>query len=96
MLVGDDGGLVAWNMPDTLEMEVLDEVGAKIVRLRDAFRVVDENVDACVVRFAEHKLWLKAAAGGLLCVLARPDVNLPALRMAARVILRAAVPATMG
>jgi predicted regulator of Ras-like GTPase activity (Roadblock/LC7/MglB family) len=86
-LVNGTGALAAWNMPSTVEEEILDEAGAKLARLRQAFAVAGQELDFCTVRFARYKLCLKASDAGIICVLTRPDVNLPALRMALKLIL---------
>jgi predicted regulator of Ras-like GTPase activity (Roadblock/LC7/MglB family) len=86
-LVNSTGALAAWNMPSTVEEEVLDEASAKLGRLRQAFAVAGQELDFCTVRFARYKLCLKASAAGIICVLTRPDVNVPALRMALKLIL---------
>jgi predicted regulator of Ras-like GTPase activity (Roadblock/LC7/MglB family) len=85
-LVNSAGDLAAWNMPAAVEEEVLDEASAKLARLRQAFAVSGQQLDFCTVRFANYKLCLKASEVGIICVLARPDVNLAALRMALRLI----------
>src|SRR6185369_7067513 len=86
-LVNSTGALSAWNMPSLVEEDVLDEAGAKLARLRQAFAVAGHELDFCTVRFANYKLCIKASGVGILCVLTRPDVNVPALRMALKLIL---------
>ncbi len=95
MLVGPGGELPAWNMPPLGDEGTLEEVGVKLTRVREAFRKADEELDFSVIRFGEYRLCLKAGDAGLLCVLTRPDVNLSALRMAAKLVLqRIAQPST--
>jgi predicted regulator of Ras-like GTPase activity (Roadblock/LC7/MglB family) len=86
-LVNRTGALAAWNMPPAVEEEMLDEASTKLARLRQAFAVAGQELDFCTVRFANYKLCLKASDAGIICVLTRPDVNVPALRMALRLIL---------
>jgi predicted regulator of Ras-like GTPase activity (Roadblock/LC7/MglB family) len=86
-LVNSRGDLAAWNMPSIVEEEILDEAGAKLARLRQAFAVAGQELDFCTVRFANYKLCLKSSDAGMICVLTRPDVNVPALRMALKLIL---------
>jgi predicted regulator of Ras-like GTPase activity (Roadblock/LC7/MglB family) len=86
-LVSQHGDLAAWNMPSTFDEGVLDEVSAKLHRFRDAFTIAGESLDGCIVRFSGHRLCLKVGHVGMLCVLARHDVNMAALRMASRLIL---------
>jgi predicted regulator of Ras-like GTPase activity (Roadblock/LC7/MglB family) len=87
-LVDSAGALAAWNMPAAVEEEILDEAGAKLTRLRQAFAVAGQELDFCTVRFANYKLCLKASEVGIICVLTRPDVNVAALRMALKMILK--------
>jgi predicted regulator of Ras-like GTPase activity (Roadblock/LC7/MglB family) len=86
-LVNSTGALAAWNMPAAMEEELLDEAGAKLTRLRQAFAMAGQELDFCTVRFSHYKLCLKASDVGIIAVLTRPDVNLPALRMALKLIL---------
>jgi predicted regulator of Ras-like GTPase activity (Roadblock/LC7/MglB family) len=86
-LVNSAGSLAAWNMPAPVEEDVLDEASAKLTRLRQAFAVAGHELDFCTIRFATYKLCLKASEVGIICVLTRPDVNLPALRMALKLII---------
>jgi hypothetical protein len=86
-LVSASGELAAWNMPPLFAEELLDEVSGKLSRLREAFAVVGEELDFCVARFVDYKLCLKAAGAGMLCVLARLDADVAALRMATRLVL---------
>jgi predicted regulator of Ras-like GTPase activity (Roadblock/LC7/MglB family) len=95
-LVSPEGELLAWNMPSSLDEVLLDEVSNKLHRFRDAFGVSGENLDACTVRFSDHRLCLKVGAAGMLCVLAREDVNMPALRMASRLLLNRLAPRPQG
>lgn len=86
-LVNPTGTLTAWKMPSKLEQELLDEAGAKLARLRQAFAVSGKTLDFCTIRFGQYQLCLKASRVGIICVLTRQDVNLPALRLALKLIL---------
>ncbi len=86
-LVNSAGTLTAWNMPSVVQEELLDEASVKLARLRQAFAVAGQQLDFATVRFANYKLCLKASDAGIICVLARPDVNLAALRMALKLTL---------
>jgi predicted regulator of Ras-like GTPase activity (Roadblock/LC7/MglB family) len=86
-LVDSGGALAAWNMPSAVHEDLLDEAGVKLARLRQAFAVAGQELDFCMVRFANYKLCLKASQVGIICVLTRPDVNMPALRLALKLIL---------
>jgi len=95
-LVGRDGELCAWNMPSSVDEDVLDEVSSKLQRFRDAFLTAGETLDACTVTFSDYRLCLKVGAAGLLCVLCRHEVNMAALRMASRLLLNRLAPAAQG
>ncbi|HEX3850806.1 MAG TPA: hypothetical protein VHW01_07550, partial [Polyangiaceae bacterium] len=41
-----------------------------------------QELDHCVMRFADHKLYLRSVPNGFLCVLSTNGVNTPALKMA--------------
>ena len=87
-LFSPEGDLTAWDMPAVLEEQTLEEVSARTSRLADAFQLIGRRFDGAVVRFSEHLLCLRTGTRGTLCVLAHPQVSLPALRMASRLILR--------
>lgn len=91
-LVSREGELCAWNMPSALGEDLLDEVSSKLHRFRDAFAMAGDTLDACTVRFADYRLCLKVGGAGMLCVLARPEVNMAALRMASRLLLNRLAP----
>ena len=46
-----------------------------------------------VVRYGDHRLYLKSIAGGMLCIVSAGAVNMPALRMAANLVGRRIAPA---
>jgi hypothetical protein len=49
---------------------------------------VGDELDMAIIRFQDHKLYLKVLTGGTLCILADETVNMPALRMAANLVGR--------
>ena len=61
---------------------VLTEVGRRIVRLHDGLCAGGDDFEHCVMRFADHKLYLRSVPNGFLCVLSTNGVNTPALKMA--------------
>ncbi len=88
-----DGALAGRDLPALFEDAVLAEAASRIARLAEAFASVGDDVDVCLVRFADHKLYVRAFGAGRLCVLAAADVNLPALRMATNLVTRRLGPA---
>jgi predicted regulator of Ras-like GTPase activity (Roadblock/LC7/MglB family) len=89
----DDGRLVAREIPAMFDDTALAEASGRLTRLRDTFAAVGDRLDVAVVRFRDHKLYLKALGAGMLCILAEGGVNMPALRMAANLVGRRIVPA---
>jgi hypothetical protein len=66
----------------------LMEASERLARLRETFAAVGDELDAALIRFQDHKLYLKIFSGGMLCILATETVNMPALRMAANLVSR--------
>ena len=76
------GQLAGKDLPPMFDDTVLTEVGRRIVRLHDGLCAGGEDFDHCVMRFADHKLYLRSVPNGFLCVLSTNGVNTPALKMA--------------
>jgi predicted regulator of Ras-like GTPase activity (Roadblock/LC7/MglB family) len=89
----DDGRLVAREIPALFDDTALFEASGRLTRLRETFAAVGDHLDVAVVRFRDHKLYLKVLGGGVLCIVAEGGVNMPALRMAANLVGRRIVPA---
>jgi predicted regulator of Ras-like GTPase activity (Roadblock/LC7/MglB family) len=83
-----NGRLVARDIPTLFEDGVLSEAGSRLVRMREAFAAGGDELDVGVVRFRDHRIYLKAVGDSLLCILAEGAVNMPALRMAANLVGR--------
>jgi predicted regulator of Ras-like GTPase activity (Roadblock/LC7/MglB family) len=77
------GGVLAGkDLPPMFDDAVLTEVGRRVVRLHEGLSAGGQEFDHCVMRFADHKLYLRSVANGFLCVLSTNGVNTPALKMA--------------
>ncbi|MEO6602765.1 MAG: roadblock/LC7 domain-containing protein [Polyangiaceae bacterium] len=76
------GALAGKDLPPMFDDAVLAEVGRRIVRLHDGLCADGEDFEHCVMRFADHKLYLRSVPNGFLCVLSTDGVNTPALKMA--------------
>lgn len=76
------GALAGKDLPAMFDDAVLAEVGHRILRLHDGLCAGGEDFDQCVMRFADHKLYLRSVPNGFLCVLSTNGVNAPALKMA--------------
>ena len=87
-LVTTTGDVVARALPEVVDDVTLLEVGGRVIRLADTFESVGISPELCILRFADHKLYIKNVVSGALCILTGSDVNFPALRMAANVVAR--------
>ena len=76
------GALAGKDLPPMFDDAVLNEVGRRVVRLHDGLCADGDDFDHCVMRFADHKLYLRSMPNGFLCVLSTNGVNTPALKMA--------------
>lgn len=81
-VVTRQGALAGKDLPPMFDDTVLTEVGRRIVRLHDGLCTEGEDFEHCVMRFADHKLYLRSVPNGFLCVLSTNSVNTPALKMA--------------
>ncbi len=91
-LVGPEGALLARDLPQMFDDQLLDEIGPRIRRITDGLSETGENPGCVVLHFGDHKLWLKPADEFTLCVLAAVQVNRPALRMALTLVARRVAP----
>lgn len=82
------GRLVAREIPALFEDAVLAEAGSRLLRITETFAAGGDELDVAVARYGDHRVYLKAIAGGLLCVVVAGPVNMPALRMAANLVGR--------
>ena len=82
------GALVARDLPSAFVSQLFSEVGPRIARLYETFLSGGEEMDACVLRFPEHKLYLRKMSAGLIGILSAVDVNMPALRMVSNLVIR--------
>ncbi len=87
-LVSELGHLLARDVSPYLVDDVLIEVAGRMLRLTGGFTSGSVAVSSLLVRFGDCLLYVRPASTGLLCILAAPAVNVPALRMGANVISR--------
>ncbi|HET7541272.1 MAG TPA: hypothetical protein VFK05_15445 [Polyangiaceae bacterium] len=81
-VVTKSGALAGKDLPSMFDDAVLNEVGRRVVRLHEGLCADGEDFEHCVLRFADHKLYLRSVPHGFLCVLSSNGVNNPALKMA--------------
>jgi hypothetical protein len=87
-VIAGTGGLVARDLPAVFDADLFDEVGPRITRLHETFLSGAEDLEACMLRFAEHKLYLRKMTWGVIGILSTVAVNMPALRMVANLVIR--------
>jgi hypothetical protein len=87
-LVTPAGDVAARALPEIVDDATLAEVSGRVIRLGDTFRTVGIDAELCVLRFAEHKIYIKTLPGGMLCIVTGSQVSVPALRMAANLVAR--------
>jgi predicted regulator of Ras-like GTPase activity (Roadblock/LC7/MglB family) len=80
------GATIARDLPPSFDQQLLQSVGKRISLMFEAFQVEGEELDSCVMRYAEHRLHLRRASWGLLMVVTGGQVNTPALRMAINLV----------
>jgi len=81
LVVSPTGALVAHDLPSWMQGASVGDAGGRIARLRETL-AQDGPLDWCVIRFAEHKLFLRAVGELIYTVIARADIDATALRMA--------------
>jgi len=91
-LVTGGGSLAARALSPLIDDVTLGEVAGRVVRLAETMAAVGLDPELCVLRFAEHKLYLKVLPGGTLCMVTSGEVSVPALRMAANLVARKVAP----
>jgi predicted regulator of Ras-like GTPase activity (Roadblock/LC7/MglB family) len=83
-----DGRLLSRDIAAVFDDEVLAEAGSRLLRVKEAFAAGGDDLEAGVLRFGEHKIFLKSVGSSMLCILAEGGINMPALRMAANLVGR--------
>jgi predicted regulator of Ras-like GTPase activity (Roadblock/LC7/MglB family) len=86
------GYLVARELPSMFDDAALSEAGSRLTRLQETFASVGDNLQVAVLRYKEHKVYVKVLPAGALCIISNATVNMPALRMAASLVGRRIAP----
>jgi len=86
-VVSEAGDVVAKDLPAYFD-GVLEEVGPRLLRLREALDMAEGDVSSCSVRYAGHKLTIRSIDTALLAVVADAKTNGPALRIAMNLVVR--------
>ncbi|HWA71126.1 MAG TPA: roadblock/LC7 domain-containing protein [Polyangiaceae bacterium] len=85
-VIGQDGQLLARDLPAVFTYEIFDEVGPRLVRLRETLEIQGDDMKSVVLTFPDHKLHLRPVGPSLLCIITGLNVNAPALRMALNLV----------
>jgi predicted regulator of Ras-like GTPase activity (Roadblock/LC7/MglB family) len=88
-----DGRLVSREIPAVFDDGALMEAGSRLIRFREAFAAGGDDLEVGVIRFRDHRIYMKVVGNGMLMILAESEVNMPALRMAANLVGRRIAPA---
>ena len=87
-VVSSNGALVARDLPTIFDGDLFAEVGPRITRLYETLGSEGDELESCMLRYAEHKVYLRRMAWGIIGVLSTVAVNMPALRMVANLVIR--------
>jgi predicted regulator of Ras-like GTPase activity (Roadblock/LC7/MglB family) len=87
------GRLVARELPPLFDDIALAEASGRLTRLQETFAAAGDQLEVAVLRYRDHKLYVKVLADGMLCIITDGVVNMAALRMAANLVARRVSPA---
>jgi predicted regulator of Ras-like GTPase activity (Roadblock/LC7/MglB family) len=82
------GVVLARDLPSVFGSDILSEAALRTTRLWETFAELDRTIESCILRYREHKLYVRPVLQGLLCVLTPPSVNMSALRMAVNLVTK--------
>jgi len=91
-VVARGGYVVARELPAMFDDLTLTEAGTRLALLQETFAAVGDRLDSAVLRFADHKIYVKPLSAGALCIVTVGGVNMPVLRMAANLVARRIAP----
>jgi predicted regulator of Ras-like GTPase activity (Roadblock/LC7/MglB family) len=95
-VITTSGALLARDLPSAFDNQLFSEVGPRIARLYETFLSGGEEMDACVLRYPEHKVYLRKMSASIIGVLSAVGVNIPALRMVSNLVIRRVDPLVIG
>jgi predicted regulator of Ras-like GTPase activity (Roadblock/LC7/MglB family) len=87
-VIATSGSLVDRDLPEAFDEQVFSHVGPRIARLHEAFASGKREMDVCMLRYADNKLYVRKMTWGFVGVLAAAGVNLAALRMVVNLVVR--------
>jgi len=87
-VIAGSGSLVDRDLPAAFDEALFADVGPRVARLFETFVSGGKEMDTCMLRYADHKLYVRKMTWGLIGVLSSSAVNLPALRMVVNLVIR--------
>jgi predicted regulator of Ras-like GTPase activity (Roadblock/LC7/MglB family) len=87
-VVAESGSLVDRDLPAAFDDALFDEVGPRVARLFETFISGGKDMETCMLRYAEHKLYIRKITWGIMAIVSSAAVNMPALRMVANLVAR--------
>lgn len=87
-VLAESGSLVDRDLPEGYDEALFADVGPRIARMFETFASDGKDMESFMLRYAEHKLFVRQMTWGLVGVMVASTVNLPALRMAVNLVVR--------
>jgi predicted regulator of Ras-like GTPase activity (Roadblock/LC7/MglB family) len=87
-VITDAGALLGSNLPAVFDQDLFAEAGPRIARLVEASAALSEGFRACILRFAEHKLFVRQVEGAFLGVMLTATGSVPALKIATNLVAK--------
>jgi predicted regulator of Ras-like GTPase activity (Roadblock/LC7/MglB family) len=87
-VVAESGSLVDRDLPAAFDDALFDDVGPRVARLFETFVSGGKDMETCMLRYAEHKLYIRKMTWGIMAIVSSAAVNMPALRMVANLVVR--------
>jgi hypothetical protein len=81
-VLGRSGKVVCKDLPRVFDDRVFEEVGPRILRLKETLSGEGPGLDNVVIRYSEHKLHLRFLSASVLGVITSTGVNPASLKMA--------------
>jgi hypothetical protein len=81
-VLGRSGKVVCKDLPRVFDDRVFEEVGPRILRLKETLSGEGPGLDNVVIRYSDHKLHLRFLSASVLGVITSTGVNPASLKMA--------------
>jgi predicted regulator of Ras-like GTPase activity (Roadblock/LC7/MglB family) len=94
-VVSEAGSLVDRDLPEAFDDALFEDVGPRVARLFETFISGGRDMETCMLRYTEHRLYIRKITWGIMAVVSSAAVNLPALRMVANLVARRIDPETL-